>query len=173
MWELDYKESWVLKNCCFWTVVLEKTLESPLDCKEIRPVYPKGDQSWVFIGRTDAEAETPILWPPDMKNWLIWKDPDAGKDWRCGGRRGWQRVRWLDDVTDSTDMHLVIDNLRELVIDWEAWRAAVLRVAKSWTQLRDWTELNHSVLNLDCENYLHHWKHSPLPQKPIQLCFDL
>ena len=81
MLELDYKESWVLKNCCFWTVVLEKTLESPLDCKEIQPVHPKGDQSWIFIGRTDVEVETPILWPPDVKSWLIGKDPDAGKDW--------------------------------------------------------------------------------------------
>ena len=81
MWVLDHKEGWALKNWCFWTVVLEKTLESPLDCKEIQPVPPK-DQSWVFIGRTDAEAEAPILWPPDVKNWLIWKDPDAGKDWR-------------------------------------------------------------------------------------------
>ena len=81
MWELDHKESWVPKNWGFWTVVL-KTLESPLDCKEIQPVNPKGDQSWVFIGRTDVEAETPILWPPDAKNWLMWKDPDAGKDWR-------------------------------------------------------------------------------------------
>ena len=80
MWELDYTESWVLKNWCFWTVVLEKTLESPLDCKKIQPVHSKGNQSWVFIGRTDAEAETPILWPSDAKNWLIWKDPDAGKD---------------------------------------------------------------------------------------------
>ena len=80
--ELEYKESWVLKNWCFWTVVLEKTLESPLDCKEIQPVHPRGDQSWIFIGRTDAEAETPILWPSDTKSWLIWKDPDAGKDWR-------------------------------------------------------------------------------------------
>ena len=82
MWELDYKESWVLKNWCFWIVVLEKTLESPLDCKELQPVHPKGNQSWIFIGRTDAEAETPILWPPDTKNHLIRKDPDAGKDWR-------------------------------------------------------------------------------------------
>ena len=82
MWELDYKESWMLKNWRFSTVVLEKTLESPLDCKEIQPVHPKGDQSWVFIGRTDVEAETPILWPHDAKSWLIWKDPDAGKDWR-------------------------------------------------------------------------------------------
>ena len=82
MWELDYKESWVPKNLCFWTVVLEKTLESPLDCKEIQPVHPKGNQSWIFIGRTDAEAETPILWPHDGKNWHIWKDPESGKDWR-------------------------------------------------------------------------------------------
>ena len=81
MWELDYKESLVPKNWCFWTVVLEKTLESPLDCKEIQPVLPKGDQSWVFIGRTDVEAETPILWSPEAKIWIIWKDPDAGKDW--------------------------------------------------------------------------------------------
>ena len=80
MWELDYKESWASKNWCFWTVVLEKTLESPLDCKEIQPVHPKGDQSWVFIGRTDAKTETPILWPPDGKSWLIGKNPDAGKD---------------------------------------------------------------------------------------------
>ena len=81
MWELDYKESWALKNWCFWTVVLERTLESPLDCKEIHPVHPKGHQSWLFIGGTDVEAETPILWPPDVKSWLIGKDPDAGKDW--------------------------------------------------------------------------------------------
>ena len=81
MWELDYKESWALKNWCFWTMVLENTLEGPLDCKEIQPVHPKGDQSWLFIGRTDAEVETPILWPPDSKSWLIWKDPDAGKGW--------------------------------------------------------------------------------------------
>ena len=82
MWKLDYKESWAPKNWCFWTVVLEKSLESPLNCKEIQPIHPKGNQSWVFIGRTDAEAETPKLWPPDVKNWLLRKDPDAGKDWR-------------------------------------------------------------------------------------------
>ena len=82
MWELDYKESWVLKNWSFWTVLLEKTLESPLDCKEIQPVHPEGEQSWVFTGRTNAETEPPKLWPPDVKNWLIEKDPDAGKDWR-------------------------------------------------------------------------------------------
>ena len=101
MWELDYKESWVPKNWCFWTVVLGKTLESPLDCKEIQLVHPKGDQSWVFIGRTDVEAETLILWPYDVKSWLIWKDPDAGKDWgqeEKGTREdelaGWHH--WLD-----------------------------------------------------------------------------
>ena len=82
IWELDYKQSWASKNWCFWTMVLEKTLESPLDCKEIQPVHPKGNQSWIFIERTDAEAETPILWPPDAKNWLIGKDPDARKNWR-------------------------------------------------------------------------------------------
>ena len=82
MWELDHIDSWVLKNWCFWTVVSEKTLESPLDCKEIKPVHPKGNQSWIFIGRTDAKAEIPILWPPDAKNWLIGKDPDAGEDWK-------------------------------------------------------------------------------------------
>ena len=82
MWELDYRESWAIKNWCFWTVVLEKTLESPLDCKEIQAVHPKGNESWIFTGRTDAEAETPILWLPDGKSWLIGKDPDAGKDWR-------------------------------------------------------------------------------------------
>ena len=81
MWDLDYKESWALKNWCFWTVVLDKTLESPLDCKEIQPVHPKGNQSWLFTGRTDTEAETPVLWPPDVKSWLIGKDPDAGKGW--------------------------------------------------------------------------------------------
>ena len=90
MWELDYKESWAPNNWCFWTVVLEKTLESPLDGKEIQPVHPKGDQSWVFTGRTNTEAETPILWPPDVKNWLIGKDPDAEKDWRREkGTTGW------------------------------------------------------------------------------------
>ena len=96
MWELDYKESWVPKNWCFWTVVLEKTLESPLDCKEIQPVYPKGNQSWVFTGRTDVEVETPILWPPDVKSLLILKDPDVGKDWRQEekGRTEDEMVRW-------------------------------------------------------------------------------
>ena len=94
----------VLKNWCFWTVVLEKTLESPLDSKEIKPVNPKWNQPWIVIGRTDAEAEAPILWPHDMKSWLIGKDPDAGKDW--GQEKGWQRLKWLDGIIDSMDMHL-------------------------------------------------------------------
>ena len=100
MWELDYKESWAPKNCCFWTVVLEETLESPLDCKEIQLVHPKGNQSWIFIGTTDAEAETPILWLPDAKSWLIWKDPDAGKDWRQEEREMIEdeMVGWLHRV---------------------------------------------------------------------------
>ena len=100
MWELDCEESWVPKNWCFWTVVLEKTLESPLDCKEIQPVRSKGDQSWMFIGRADVEAETPILWPPDVKSWLIWKTLMLGKVERSR-RKGWQRKRWLDGITDS------------------------------------------------------------------------
>ena len=138
----------VLKNWCFWTVVLEKTLESPLDSKEIQPVHPKGDQSWVFIGRTDAEAGTPILWPPDVKNSHIGKDPDLGKI--EGRRRGWQMLRWLDSITDLMD--LSSSKHRELVIDREAWHAAVHGVTKSRTWVSDWTELNwmsiHDLKNL-------------------------
>ena len=101
MWELDYKESWAPKSWCFWTVVFEKTLESPLDCKEIQPIHPKGNQSWILIRRTEAEAETPILWAPDVKNWLTRKDPDAGKDWRQeGANRGWRG--WMASLTQWT-----------------------------------------------------------------------
>ena len=140
LWVLDYKESWGPKNWCFWTVMLEKTLESPLDCKEIQPVPPKGNQSWVFIGRTDAEAETPVLWLPHVKSWLIGKDPDARRAWGAGGEgndRGWDvwmasPTRWMWVWVNSGSW-------------WCTGRPGVLQihgVAKSQTWLSDWTELN-------------------------------
>ena len=141
MWELDYKESWLLKNWCFWTVVLEKTLESPLDYKEIQPVHSEGDQAWDFFGRNDAEAETPVLWPPHAKSWLIGKDSDAGRDW---GQE--EKGRTEDEMAG---WHHWLDGLES------EWTPGVcdgqggLACCNSWgrTRLSDWTELNWSMSN--------------------------
>ena len=141
MWELDHKESWAPKNWCFWAVVLEKTLESPLDCKEIQPVHPKGDHSWILIGKTDVEAETLILWPSDVKNWLIWTDPDAGKDWRWEEKvdnRGWD-----GSMASLTQWIWVWVNSRSW--GW-TWRPVVLQSMGSQRVRHDWrTELNWKI----------------------------
>ena len=156
MWEWDNKESWVLKNWWFWTAVLENTLGSPLDCKEIHPVNPKGNQSWIFIAGSDVEAETPILWPPDVESWFIGKDPDAGKDW---GRE--EKGTTEDEIVGWhhwCDRH-ELSRLQELVKDREAWHAEVHGVAKSQTWLSDRTELNfpklYDFLKRKVEYYSH------------------
>ena len=144
MWELYHKQGWALKTWCFWTVVLEKALESPLDCKERKPLNPKGIQDWIFNGMIDTEAEAPVLWSPDAKNWLIGKDPDAGKNWRQE-EKGTQRMRQLDGITDSMDASF--SKLQELVKDREAWRAAIHRVSKNQIQLSNWTQLKDTRRN--------------------------
>ena len=135
MWELDYKEGWTPKSWCFQIVVLEKTLESPMDSKKLKPVNPKGNQPWIFTGRTDAETEAPILWSPDAKNQLTGKDPDAVKDW------GWEEKGTTED--DSMDISL--SKLQDIVKDREAWRAAVHAVAKSQTWLSHWTTTTYKA----------------------------
>ena len=155
MWELDHKEGWVLKKQCIWTVVLEKTLESPVDCKEIQPVHPKGNQSWIFIGRTDVELEVPVLRSPDANSWLIRKDPDATKNWRQEKKAMTrdEMVGWLD----SMDMSL--SKLQEMVKDREAWHAAVYWVTKSQTWLSNWTiiiYLTEHILNWITMLYTRH-----------------
>ena len=151
MWELDHKEGWAPKNWCFWTVVLEKTIESPLDCKKIQSVHPKGDQSWIFTGRTDAEAETPILWRSNTKDWLIGKDPDAGKDWRQEEKGmkedemvGWHWWTWVWASSRSW---------------WWTGKPGVLQSmgSQSQTQLSDWTELNWLYHEGSHRQYINGW----------------
>ena len=138
MWELEYKESWAPKNWCFWTMMLEETLERPLDCKEIQPVHPKGNQSWIFIGRTDAEAETAILWQPDVKNWLIWKDTDPGKDWR------WEEKGPTEDEMAGWHHWPMDMSLSKSGSWWRTGKPGLLQSVKwqsDMTEQLNWTEL--------------------------------
>ena len=132
------KKTWALKNWCFWTVVLEKTFESPLDSKEIQPVNPKGNQPWIFIGKTYADAEAPVFWPPVVKNWLIGKDPDAGKNWGQEEKRVTEWDGWMASLT----MDMILTKLQEIVKDREAWCAAVHGVRKCQTLLSNWSTTN-------------------------------
>ena len=156
MWELDCEESWAPKNCCFWTMVLEKTLDCPLDCKELQPVHPKGDQSWVFIGRTDVEAETPILWPPDVKSWLIWEDPDAGKDW------GQEEKRTTEDEMAGWHHRLNGQGLgcTPAVYQWTG-RPGVLQVMgckeSDTTEWLNWTEVICTIFPQEIPSYCEQW----------------
>ena len=150
MWELDHKESWAPKNWCFWAVVLERTLESPLDCKEIQPVHPKSNQSWIFIGRTDAEAETPIIRPPDGKNWLIGKDPDAGKDWRDEEKGttedemvGWRH--WLDGR--EFEWALGVGDGQWSLVCYSPWGCK----ESDMTEWLNWTELQARFLRISLD----------------------
>ena len=143
MWELDHKKGWALKNWCFWIVVLEKALESPLDCKEIKPVNPKGNQLWIFVRSTDAEAEAPIFWPPNVKSWLIGKDPDAGEDWRQE-EKGMTEDEMVGWVVSPTQWTWVWASSKRW---WRTMKPGMLQstvVAKSWTQLTDWTTTKNS-----------------------------
>ena len=166
MWELDYKESWVLKNWCFWTVVLEKTLESPLNCKEIQPVHPKGNQSWVFTGRTDVEAETLILWPPDVKSWLIWKGHDAWKDWgqEEKGMTEDDMVRWHHQINGHEfEQTLGVGGGQGGLVCCSPWGC---KVGHDWATELNWTELN----------IFHNWQqHTAMPptcKLPGEECVD-
>ena len=155
MWELDCKEGWVQKKWCFWTVVLEKTLESPLNSKEIKPINHKGNQCWIFIGRTDAETEAPILWPPDVKSQLIGKDPNGGKDW------GQEKRATENEMVGQIELNHLLNELRlnklwEIVKDREAWCAAVHAIQKSWTQLSNWTMNNKNPDADQCSKHSRH-----------------
>ena len=147
MWELNYKESWALKNWCFWTVVLEKTLESPLDCKEIQSVCPKGNQSWIFVGRTDAEAEAPIFLPPDVKNWLIWKAPDARKDW------GQEKKGVTEDEMVRWHHWLSGPEFQQSQWEWRTKKLGVLQFMGSQSQrgFGDWTAETWNYMPFSCK----------------------